>query len=484
VFQDGIRLQVFQELRERDTRAFAHLLAPEAFSVAAERSGIRLGTNPLNPVHLVWLGVAAAWHRTRTFADVLGLTLKLLRDADLGPVTATPPEERPERRSPHDPRGTDPAQVTEEAFAKARKLLPWGFWVRLILVLAERFQEQHSAAVRYKGFRLLALDGTCLNLNAWSGLKAHFGTARNGAARGRTQARMVLLEFPLVRFPWRYELVPLAQGERTVAARLLDGLCRHDLVLMDRGFWSYGLFWQVQNQGAFFAVRLMAGVKPRVLRTLGPHDQLVEWTPSDRRWKRQGLPQALRLRIISYQVRGFRPSAVVTNVLDPEAITRGEWAGLATDEQSGGVLLEGLYHRRWEIETSLRELKVVQGMEGHLRGRTPEAIAYEVAGHVVLYLLIRWLLVEASEAHDAEPLRLSFTGALNELKDLSHALLTASPQRVATVLLPRLMARVAGHRVAHRPGRHYPRPHDTQVLNKGKGKRRLPSKLSPVVNQG
>jgi len=484
VFQDGLRLQVFQDLRERDTRAFAHQLPPAVFSAAADRSGVRLGTNPLNPVHLVWLAVAAAWHHTRTFADVLGLTLKLLRDADVWPVTAAPPDPRPERRSKHDPRGTDPAQVTEEAFAKARKHLPWDFWVSLILVLAERFQEQHPAAVRYKGFRLLALDGTCLNLGAWSELKAHFGTARNGAARGRTQARMVLLEFPLVRFPWRYELVPLAQGERTVAARLLDGLSRHDLVLMDRGFWSYGLFWQIQNQGAFFAVRLMAGVKPRGLRTLGRNDRLVEWTPSDPRWKRQGLPEAITSRIISYQVRGFRPSAVVTNVLDPEAIAHAEWAGLATSAESGGVLLDGLDHRRWEIETSLKELKVIQGMEGHLRGRTPEAIAYEVAGHIVLYLLVRWLLVEAAAASGTDPLRLSFTNALNELRDLSHALLTAPPERVANVLLPRLLARVASHRVAPRPGRHYPRPHDTQILNKGKGKRRLPSKLPAMVNQG
>lgn len=484
MFKDGIRASVFQQLRSRDLQAFTHLLTPEVFERSARDSGLRLGANPLNLAHLVWLAVASAWHSARNFADVLGLTLKLLRDADIWPGPATPPEPRPDRRSRHDPRGTDPNHVTEEAFAKARKLMPRGFWVALIPVLAERFQERHPSAVLYKGFRLLALDGTCINLEGWRALAAHFGAAKNGSARGRTQARMVLLEFPLVRLPWRYELVALAEGERTVAARLLDGLRRDDLVLMDRGFWSYGLFWQVQGQGAYFAVRLMAGVRPRTSRKLGPDDRLVEWTPSDPRWRREGLPRSITVRIISYQVRGFRPSAVVTNVLDPEAISRAEWAGLATGRQSGGVLLDGLYHRRWEIETSLKELKVIPGMEADLRGRTPEAIAYEVAGHVVLYLLVRWLLVEAAEAHGAEPLRLSFTGALNELQDLSHALLTAPPERVATVLLPRLLERVASHRVAQRPGRHYPRPNDTQILNKGKGKRRLPSKLSAVVNQG
>ena len=484
MFTDECRSEVFREIRERDTRAFALLLTPKVFAQAAQHAGVRLGTSALNRTNLVWLGIASAWHSSRNFADVLGLTLKLLRDAGTWPASVPQPDTKSTRRSQHDPRGSDPAQVTEEAFVKARKLMPWSFWTSLIMVLVDSFQEPHPNSVRYKKFRLLALDGTCINLDSWHGLSSHFGTAKNGSKRGQTQARMVLLEFPSVRLPLRYELVPLAEGERTVATRLLKGLYHNDLVLIDRGSWSYGLFWQIQNQNAFFGIRLMAGVRLRTLRKLGRNDRLVEWTPADRQWKRAGLPDAIQLRVIDYQFRGFRPSALVTNVLDPKTITREEWVGIATNREVGGVLIEGLYHRRWEIETSLRELKVLQGMEGKLRSRTPEGIAYEVAGHVVLYLLTRWLMVEAAKAHDADPLRLSFTGAQNELQDLSHALLTSSPQRVTTELLPLLLERIAGHRVASRPGRHYPRPHDTQILNKGKGKRRLPSKLPTATKQG
>ena len=53
---------------------------------------------------------------------------------------------------------------------------------------------------------------------------------------------------------------------------------------------------------------------------------------------------------------------------------RMEQKVLATDNEPGRNPTPGLYHRRWEIETTFRELKVEQGMEGHLRGRTPEAI--------------------------------------------------------------------------------------------------------------
>src|SRR6185437_6506622 len=112
------------------------------------------------------------------------------------------------------------------------------------------------------------------------------------------QARLVMLQLPLVRLPWRYELTPITQGERTVAARLLKHLRRNDLVLMDRGFFSYGLFWQVLRGGAHFAVRAIRGVKFTTVATLADGSRLVDWTPTDRKWRQEGLPETIRLRVI------------------------------------------------------------------------------------------------------------------------------------------------------------------------------------------
>jgi hypothetical protein len=102
-------------------------------------------------------------------------------------------------------------------------------------------------------------------------------------------------------------------------------------------------------------------------------------------------------------------------------------------------------------------MKIVQQMEGGFRSRKPAGIAYEVAGHVVLYLLVRWLIVEAAMKHGVNPLRISFTDALRELKHLWDTLVTSSPAWVAKVLLPRLLDRIASHLVPFRPGRSYSR---------------------------
>ncbi len=77
------------------------------------------------------------------------------------------------------------------------------------------------------------------------------------------------------------------------------------------------------------------------------------------------------------------------------------------------------------------ELKVRQGMEGSLRGRSAPTIAYEVAGHILLYLLTRWPMVEAAVEHGLNPLQLSFTHAQRELHDLRPALLISTPQQIA-----------------------------------------------------
>jgi len=491
MFTDELRHKVWNEIRQRDLRAVGKLLPDEVFLGAAELAGVRLGRSALSLVQLVWLGIASAIDRTRSFASILQLTVKLLDDNGTWHPRALSKSKRkgrktaPGRRttSKHSPRGTLLTRISEEAFVQARARMPLSFWTALLLVLGQRFEEQHAAWVRWKEFRLLALDGTTINLPAWRGLKTHFGVAKNAKSKGRTQARLVMLQLPLVRMPWRYAVGPIGQGERTLAAELLDHLSPGDLVLMDRGFWSYGLFHQIQGRGAHFAIRLPAGIRLHTLRRLGPRDRLVRWNmPTGPRWRGSGLPAHLDLRVVDYKIRGFRPSAVVTNVKSPRKVSREDWVRLATKTEAGARRLEvGLYHRRWEIETTFSELKVTQGLEGSLRSRRPPGVYYEIAGHVLLYLLVRWLMVEAAAAAGLDPLRLSFKAALEELYDMRHALITATPQRVSHVLLPRLLERFAQHTVPWRPGRHCPRPHDTKVKNCGRGKRKLPHKLKQAA---
>src|SRR5207253_8952326 len=111
----------------------------------------------------------------------------------------------------------------------------------------------------------------------------------------------VMVRLTAARLPYRWDLVPLAECEQAVAARLLTALQPDDVVLRDRGFWSYRLFWQVQQAGAFFAIRLRKQVKLQAVGALGPGDDLVRWEPRSGAAKKairaHQLPAALGLRV-------------------------------------------------------------------------------------------------------------------------------------------------------------------------------------------
>lgn len=262
MFTDTAKTTFQDDLRQQDFKVFARWLTPELIGCAAAQAGVALGRGPLHLGNLVWLAVGAALRPTLSFVEVLGLVLRLLYDAPGFAKTSFARQQRRRRnqtksrpRPRRHPHGQGDLIVSEEAFAQARKKAPWAFWTALTLLLAEDFQARHQAHTRWKGLRLLTLDGTTLKLERWNPLVQYFGSASNGRGRCTPQARLVMLQLPLVRLPWKYDLTPLKDSEVTVAKRLLQGLARNDLLLMDRGFFSYGLFWQIQQQGAFFATR-------------------------------------------------------------------------------------------------------------------------------------------------------------------------------------------------------------------------------------
>ncbi len=477
MFIDTTRSRIHDDLRRHDQALFAHILTPDLFWQAAKLCGLAIISSPLNLINLVWLAIRAARNPALSFAALLKLPLQTLRDHEgfaASPLGRRIDRAKKRRRttgrksSRHDPRVGTPEQVSPAAFAKARQSMPSEFWIALFFLLGERFEALHAAPLRWRGFRLLAVDGTRLSLPDCPELRNHFGTARNAGGSHNAQAQLVLVQFPLTRMPYAYALEPVKVGEVTLARRLLQGLRRDDLVLLDAGFLSYGLLMQIHQQDAHFVVRLHPRINLRTIKRLGSaNDKLVEWQPKDSRgqWRKEELPPSLELRLLVYRQRGFRPLRLLTNVRSERTVSRKQFWGLSVSPE-GEVLTRGVYNWRWEIETTYRELKVEQGLDGGLRSRTPEGIDYEVAGHLLYYLLVRWLLVEAAAKAGVSPLRLSFKEALGEIQVMWPSSLLASERWLEKELRPRLQERLASHPVAERAGRQYPRGRKERRANK------------------
>jgi hypothetical protein len=130
--------------------------------------------------------------------------------------------------------------VSEEAFCQARRQLTLGFWRKLWESLIHRLETRFPSALRWKGiWRLLALDGSDVNLPNAPALVRFFGKpgAVGGQAR-RPQAKLVALCSVFTGFCLAFKLLAKRFSEHAAVAHLIRRLRVHDLVLMDKGFFS------------------------------------------------------------------------------------------------------------------------------------------------------------------------------------------------------------------------------------------------------
>src|SRR5438105_4456217 len=145
-------------------------------------------------------------------------------------------------------------------------------------------------------------------------------------------------------------------------------------------------------------------LKPTELLPDGSFLARIYPTPTARRRDRDGIT----LRVIEYALDtpagpGQDKYRLVTSLLDERAFPAEQ--------------LAAAYHERWEIETTLDEVKVHQWAHPRpLRSQHPREVVQEVYGLLLAHLAIRTLMHQAALQQGTDPDRLSFTGALRVLR--------------------------------------------------------------------
>jgi hypothetical protein len=265
------------------------------------------------------------------------------------------------------------------------------------------------------GLRLMAIDGTTLDLPDTPENAQAFGrpstTLKDGTRRWGA--------FPQVKLVWLVEvgthvvcdllIRPWATSEVPLAHRLLRSVGAGMLVMWDRGLHSYALLRAALDQEAQVLGRVSAAVTLRPEELLPDGSFLTTLYPSARARRRH--EDGILVRVIEYMIddptrpRPDEHYRLVTSLLDPV--------------QAPATLLALEYHQRWEIESTLDELKVHQidrRPAPHVRSRHPREVVQEIYGLVLAHRAIRCLMAEAAARATLDPDRLSFTGTLRLLR--------------------------------------------------------------------
>jgi len=265
------------------------------------------------------------------------------------------------------------------------------------------------------GRRLVAVDGTCLDVADTVANEAFFG--RPGVNKGERaafpQARVVALAECGTHAMFAAVVGGLATGEPSMVEELLSRVEPGMLLLADRGVFSYALWRKATGTGADLLWRIRtdhAGPQPEYREDLPDGSWLAVLRRSTGPERR--LPP-MPVRVIDYSIDDGRdhPGSyrLFTTILDPA--------------QAPAVALASAYHQRWEIELAFDELKTHQrGPRTVLRSKSPDLVRQEIWGHLCCHYAIRSLMAAAAEHAGHEPDRTSFVAALRIARaTIAHA---------------------------------------------------------------
>jgi hypothetical protein len=286
----------------------------------------------------------------------------------------------------------------KSGISQARSRLGAGPVKKLYETVVAPIAEKRTKGAWYRQWRLVSLDGSTLDVA---------DTVENDQAFGRPGASRGCSAFPKIRFVgllengthvlWGAHLDPYATDELTLAEKVIPLLSKGMLCMADRFFPSYKLWRMAAKTGADLLWRTRHNARLDVEKRLpdGSYLSRIYASTSDRRNGRKGII----VRVIDYRLKDVEGSEpryrLITTILN--------------HEQAPAKQMAALYHERWEIETTLDELKThLRGAQIVLRSKTPELVRQEFFGLLMAHFAIRGLMHEAALKADEDPDRLSF----------------------------------------------------------------------------
>lgn len=271
----------------------------------------------------------------------------------------------------------------------------------------------------FYGLLSLAIDGTCLTMPDTPKNTKHFRKPSGRGTGAFPQMRLVAVVATATQTIFDVAFGPYCgkkTGERTLGMQLaVENATAGILFLLDRGFYGFELLNSILSKKAGFLIRVPDQAKLRRVRgsTLddGSYDAwlvgkvVVGVHPNGHnQWRKV----KHKVRVIDYQIRGFRRNRLATSLLDP-AITARE--------------IVRHYHRRWEIELTFDSIKTHQcatrtgQCRTIFRSKLPELVEQELYAMLTLYNLLRDLINQAATKHNLDPLAISFVDALHTVID-------------------------------------------------------------------
>lgn len=381
------------------------------------RASIRHRRLPAQQV--VWLIIALALYRHQSISEVVDELDLALPDAQV-------------------------PFVTKSAVAQARQRLGEAPLKWLFQTSARAWNDQDKDAYLFQGMSLLAMDGTTLRTDDSAANRAHFGAQAyaSGAVASYPQVRGVTLTAIPTHLVVDAVFGAYDTNEMLYAKTLAPAIPDHTLTVFDKGFLAAEILCGLTANGhnRHFLIPAKSNTKWDMIDGT-PEDAIVQMRVSPQaRKKAPTLPEFWQARAIQVVDSFGRKKTLLTSLTDRKQFKAADVAAC--------------YSRRWQIETSYRELKQsMMGMAPTLRSKTVAGVQQEIWGTLIAYNLVRLEIAKAALQAKCAPTDISFIRAFHTIQyELRWAAVTRAQGKLPA-LLQRLRLRLVLLLNEKRPGR-------------------------------
>jgi hypothetical protein len=252
----------------------------------------------------------------------------------------------------------------------------------------------------------MAVDGTVLDVPDSEANARVFGypASRPGTQAAFPKVRLVLLIEAGTHLIVDALMCPYRMGERVRVKKLLRSVTERMLLMWDRGLHSYAMVKATLTTGCDYLGRVPKNVKFQVEKVLEDGSYL-SWIAPDGKSKKKGDAKIV-VRVIEYTIDTDGEPQIYRLITSLTDIALFPASLLATE-----------YHRRWEVENTIDELKVhLLGRKTPIRSLNPREVVQEIYGWLLGHWSVRSLMFQVADYAQIPPLRLSFTGTLNVVR--------------------------------------------------------------------
>ena len=269
--------------------------------------------------------------------------------------------------------------VTGAAFSLARYKIDLSFFKDLNKILVDFHRQRHFKV--WKGFQLIAVDGSTVALPPSSQIKEYFGIySQKGNGVKSCMAQILLLYDVCSEFVIAGKISKTEVSEKVQFRNCLAELPQSKAIfILDRGFGYFNICKELILQKRDFCIRLSTAQSlfaKNALKNPG-NDLVMEWSPSESEKStcmHHGIDCGpIKIRVTKIQLKTGEIELLVSSLLDIEKFSLPD--------------INNLYRLRWGVEEGFKKLKPKMKIE-QFGSRKPQGIFQEFEAHLFMMNMV------------------------------------------------------------------------------------------------